>query len=150
MNFVLSSNSRSRLAGVDARLVACVKDAITVTKVDFGVTEGIRTPERQLELYERGASQIKEGGKHVTGDAVDLVAYVGPRISWEISLYDEIADAMRSCAIKQGITLRWGAAWHKNLTDFDGSAEDLMNEYVDLRRSQGRRPFIDAPHFELN
>jgi len=21
--------------------------------------------------------------------------------------------------------------------------------YVDLRRSQGRRPFIDAPHFEL-
>jgi hypothetical protein len=24
-----------------------------------------------------------------------------------------------------------------------------MNEYVDLRRSQGRRPFIDGPHFEL-
>jgi hypothetical protein len=24
-----------------------------------------------------------------------------------------------------------------------------MNEYVDLRRSQGRRPFIDAPHFEI-
>jgi len=24
-----------------------------------------------------------------------------------------------------------------------------MNEYVDLRRSQGRRPFIDAPHFEM-
>jgi len=24
-----------------------------------------------------------------------------------------------------------------------------MNAYVDLRRSQGRRPFIDAPHFEL-
>ena len=27
--------------------------------------------------------------------------------------------------------------------------EDAMNEYVDLRRSQGRRPFIDAPHFEM-
>jgi len=24
-----------------------------------------------------------------------------------------------------------------------------MNEYIDLRRSQGRRPFIDGPHFEL-
>jgi hypothetical protein len=24
-----------------------------------------------------------------------------------------------------------------------------MMAYVDLRRSQGRRPFIDAPHFEL-
>jgi len=27
--------------------------------------------------------------------------------------------------------------------------EDAMNEYIDLRRSQGRRPFIDGPHFEL-
>jgi hypothetical protein len=24
-----------------------------------------------------------------------------------------------------------------------------MNSYVDTRRGQGRRPFIDAPHFEL-
>jgi len=24
-----------------------------------------------------------------------------------------------------------------------------MNSYIDLRRSQGRRPFIDGPHFEL-
>ena len=27
--------------------------------------------------------------------------------------------------------------------------EDAMMAYVDLRRSQGRRPFIDGPHFEL-
>jgi hypothetical protein len=27
--------------------------------------------------------------------------------------------------------------------------EDAMNSYVDLRRSEGRRPFIDGPHFEL-
>jgi len=27
--------------------------------------------------------------------------------------------------------------------------EEAMNSYVDLRRSQGRRPFIDAPHFEM-
>jgi len=25
-----------------------------------------------------------------------------------------------------------------------------MNAYIDLRRSQGRRPFIDGPHFEKN
>jgi hypothetical protein len=24
-----------------------------------------------------------------------------------------------------------------------------MNAYIDLRRGQGRRPFIDGPHFEL-
>jgi hypothetical protein len=27
--------------------------------------------------------------------------------------------------------------------------EDAMNSYVDLRRSQGKRPFIDGPHFEI-
>jgi len=32
---------------------------------------------------------------------------------------------------------------------YTGTAEDAMNAYVDLRRSQGRRPFIDAPHFEM-
>jgi hypothetical protein len=24
-----------------------------------------------------------------------------------------------------------------------------MNSYIDERRTQGRRPFIDGPHFEL-
>jgi hypothetical protein len=24
-----------------------------------------------------------------------------------------------------------------------------MNDYVDTRRAEGRRPFIDAPHFEI-
>jgi hypothetical protein len=47
------------------------------------------------------------------------------------------------------VTLRWGAAWHKTLNDWNGTAEALMNEYIDLRRSQGKRPFIDGPHFEL-
>ena len=87
--------------------------------------------------------------KHLEGKAVDLMAYIGSRGSWELNLYDDLADAMRSAAKETGIVLRWGAAWHKNLTDWDGTAEDLMNEYVDLRRGQGKRPFIDGPHFEI-
>jgi hypothetical protein len=27
--------------------------------------------------------------------------------------------------------------------------ESAMNDYIDTRRGQNRRPFIDAPHFEL-
>ena len=150
MSFFLSARSKEKLIKVEDGLAACVKEAINITKVDFGVIEGLRTPERQLELYEKGASQIKEGGKHVLGLAVDLVAYIGPRASWELNLYDDIADAMKASALALGISLRWGAAWHRNLTDFEGTSEELMNEYIDLRRSEGRRPFIDAPHFELN
>jgi len=25
-----------------------------------------------------------------------------------------------------------------------------MNDYIDTRRQEGRRPFIDGPHFELS
>jgi hypothetical protein len=32
---------------------------------------------------------------------------------------------------------------------YDGTAEHAMCSYIDTRRSQARRPFIDAPHFEL-
>jgi len=27
--------------------------------------------------------------------------------------------------------------------------ENAMDAYIDLRRSEGKRPFIDGPHFEL-
>jgi len=148
MAFKLSKRSISKLQGINKDLIDVVNRAINITEVDFGVTEGLRTAEKQQELYDRGASQTLKS-KHITGNAVDLVAYIGPRVSWELQVYDEIADAMGQAAEELDIELRWGAAWHKNLTNSNMSSEDLMNEYIDLRRSQGRRPFIDAPHFEI-
>jgi peptidoglycan LD-endopeptidase CwlK len=148
MTFKLSQRSLGNLEGVDKRLQQVVHYAIGETKVDFGVICGLRTIEEQKELVAKGASQTMKS-KHLEGLAVDLMAYVGSRGSWELNLYDDIADAMREGAEEFGVKIRWGAAWHKNLTDWHGSAEDLMNEYIDLRRSQGRRPFIDAPHFEI-
>ena len=148
MSFKLSQRSLDRLKGLDQDLIDVVQRAIDITEIDFGVSEGLRTLERQKELVEKGASQTLKS-KHLGGKAVDLVAYIGPRVSWELKVYDDIADAMRQAAKELDVTLRWGAAWHKNLTDTDMPSEDLMNEYIDLRRSQGRRPFIDAPHFEL-
>ena len=49
------------------------------------------------------------------------------------------------------VPIRWGAAWTvSNIAQFQGgSMEDAMNSYIDERRTQGRRPFIDGPHFEL-
>lgn len=148
--YKLSQRSLSRLEGVKDPLVEIVKRAIEITKVDFGVTEGLRTEQRQRELVSSGASQTMKS-KHITGDAVDLVAYIGSRVSWELNLYDDIADAIKQAAIYQNVSVRWGAAWHiDNICDWNGSMEAAMNDYIDLRRSQGRRPFIDAPHFELS
>ena len=154
MSYTLSTRSLERLNGVNESLVNIVKIAIKTTKVDFGVTCGLRTKSEQAELVKKGASQTMNS-RHLpqestgTSHAVDLVAYISGRVSWELNLYDDIADAMKDAAIKEGKPIRWGAAWHKPLNEWDGSAEDLMNQYIDLRRSEGRRPFIDAPHFEL-
>ncbi len=150
MTFALSVRSLEKLRGVDDRLVQVVRRAIEITTVDFAVTEGLRTRERQIELFNKGASQIRDGGTHVEGRAVDLVAYLDDRISWELNLYDEVADAMKQAAIELGVPLRWGAAWNvPDIRKWEGNMESAMNHYIDERRKQGKRPFIDAPHFEV-
>lgn len=150
MSFKLSKRSLGRLEGVQPQLIEVVKTAITITSVDFGVIQGLRTIQEQRELVAKGASQTMKS-KHITGEAVDVMAYVGSRGSWEMSLYDNIADAFKVAAIEHDVTLRWGAAWHiPDIREWDGTMQDAMDEYIDLRRSQGRRPFIDGPHFELN
>jgi peptidoglycan LD-endopeptidase CwlK len=137
------------LQGVDEKLIATVKLAITVTKIDFGVICGLRTMEEQRVLVDKGASKTMRS-KHLDGKAVDLMAYIGSRGSWELNLYDDIADAMQEAAVETGAVLRWGAAWQINdIRQWNGTMEDAMNAYVDLRRSEGKRPFIDGPHFEI-
>jgi len=149
MTFKLSARSEGKLEGLDPRLVAVVKSAIHRSKIDFGVICGMRTLEEQRELVEKGASQTMKS-KHLQGYAVDLMAYIGSRGSWELNLYDDIADAMAEAAREIDVPIRWGAAWNvPNIAQFTGDMEDAMNHYIDERRSQNRRPFIDGPHFEL-
>ena len=57
MSFKLSRRSLDRLEGVDERMVAVVKHAITATSTDFGVIQGLRTLEQQKELYERAQAK---------------------------------------------------------------------------------------------
>lgn len=150
MTFRLSKRSLGNLVGVDPRLVAVVHRAIELTKVDFVVIEGVRTPQRQRELFDKGASQVREGGTHVQGKAVDLMAFIGSRGSWELNLYDDIADAMKTAAIEHDVRLRWGGAWTvADIRKWQGTMESAMNAYIDVCRREKRRPFIDGPHFEL-
>lgn len=150
MAYSFSERSLSKLQGVDKRLADVVKLAITYSDVDFGLTEGLRSPERQLELYNKGASQIAKGGTHVEGHAVDTVVYIGGIVSWDITLYDNIADAMKKAAIELDVPIRWGAAWHINdIRDWKGTMQEAATDYIDFRRKQGQRPFIDGPHFEI-
>lgn len=155
MGFKLSKRSLQRLDGVHPTLVKVVSRAIELTKVDFGVTEGVRTLATQEKYVATGKSQTMKS-KHLIqadgyGHAVDLVAYVGSKVSWEVTLYDDIADAVAAAAREFDLTIRWGAAWHiDDIAKWNGTMEEATNAYIDLRRSQGKRPFIDGPHFEIN
>ena len=154
MAFKLSTRSKNKLKGVHPDMVAVVERAIELTKVDFGVTYGVRSLAEQEKLVASGRSQTMKS-KHLIQDsgyshAVDVVAYDGSDVVWEINVYDDICDAFKQAAIEKGVAVKWGAAWSAgDIRSYEGTAEDAMNAYIDLRRGQGRRPFIDGPHFEL-
>ena len=149
MTFKLSQRSIDKREGVDANLVAVTKRAIELTKIDFGVIYGMRTIEEQRKLVAAGKSQTMKS-KHLVGRAVDLMAYVDGKGCWELNVYDDLCDAMKEAAKELSVAIKWGAAWSEgDIRTYPGTAEDAMMAYVDLRRGQGRRPFIDGPHFEL-
>jgi peptidoglycan L-alanyl-D-glutamate endopeptidase CwlK len=149
--FKLSSASLGNLAGVDLRLRNIFTKAIETTSIDFGVIEGLRSLERQEKLVATGASQTLNS-KHLTGKAVDLVAYVDGRVCWELNPYYEIAHAVRRAAWEEGLIIRWGGAWNTPdlAKSWPATTESLTRSYIESKVSQGKLTFIDAPHFEIN
>ena len=153
--YKLSGRSLNKLEGVHPTMVDTVKRAIELSKVDFGVIYGVRSLAEQKRLYEAKRSQTMKSKHLVQEDgyshAVDLMAYDGSDPSWDIVMYDDIADAMKAAAKETGAKIRWGAAWTiDNIAEWERPMQDAMNNYIDIRRRSGRTPFIDGPHFELN
>ena len=154
MSFNLSKRSLGKLEGVRPDMVETVKLAIKLTRVDFGVTCGLRTVEEQKKLVATGRSQTMNS-KHIPqsdeySHAVDVLAYIDGDVCWELNVYDEICDAMAAAAKETGASIKWGAAWSEgDIRTYKGTAEDAMKAYIKLRTDQNRRPFIDGPHFEL-
>lgn len=110
MPFHLGKRSRKRLMPLHPDLRAVVERAIRLTEVDFTVLEGMRTEERQAELYRQGATTTMNS-RHLTGHAVDLGAYVGGEVRWDWPLYHKIAEAMKRAADELGIAITWGGDW---------------------------------------
>lgn len=117
----LSERDRKRLVGVHPDLVAVVEGAAEITEVDFVITEGMRTKERQEQLVRAGVSRTPKS-RHLTGHAVDLAAKVGDEIRWDWPLYHKLAAAMKQSATTLGTEIEWGGDW---------------------------KSFPDGPHFQL-
>ena len=121
MSFKLGNKSLKNLSGVHPDLVRVVKQAIILTPIDFAVTEGVRTIERQKMLVEAGASRTMNS-QHLVGRAVDLAAFVDGKVSWDLPLYHKLAQAMKAAANYCMVEIKWCGDWEN---------------------------FKDCPHFEL-
>lgn len=115
MTYSLSQRSLRNLEGVHPDLVAVVERAIKITPVDFVVTEGRRSRQRQEELVRQGASQTLNS-RHLTGHAVDVAALADGKVSWKWSYYEQIASAVKQAAEELGVPITWGGDW-KSLKD---------------------------------
>jgi len=120
-DFAFSKRSLKNLEGVHPDLVRVVRRALELTEVDFVVVEGIRTLEKQRQYVESGASKTMNS-RHLTGHAVDLIAWVDRTVNWSLIYYEKIAAAMKEAGSELGIPVEWGGDW---------------------------KTFKDGPHFQL-
>lgn len=146
--FNLSSRSEERLEGVHQDLQKVVRLAIRRSKIDFTVLEGLRSATRQNQLVAQGKSKTLDG-RHITGHAVDLGAYVGGQVSWDWEHYYRLAEAVRDAAVELGVPIVWGGVWDKRLNLLHNTKQAVA-DYVQSRKAVGRDAFIDGPHFELD
>ena len=105
--YKLSKRSLRELIGVHPELAFAVMEAIKITKQDFMVFDGVRTSKEQRKLIDRGVSKSKNS-YHLYGLAVDLVAYVDGKATWEEKYYKEIEKAMDKVIAKYSLNIEWG------------------------------------------
>jgi peptidoglycan L-alanyl-D-glutamate endopeptidase CwlK len=121
MSIILGARSLSRLQGVHPDLVRVVKKAAAISDLDFTVLEGLRTAERQKQLFAQKATKTMNS-RHITGHAVDLAPMLGGKISWDWPLYHRLAKIVKAAAVAEKVPITWGGDW---------------------------RTFKDGPHWEL-
>lgn len=141
MAYQFGQRSLDNLKGVHPNLVKVLKEAIKESPIDFTITEGLRTTQRQKDLYAQGRSKP---GKKVTnadgvrnksnhqaksdgyGHAVDLYPFFSGQVQVNhkdtIKNLEKIAIHIKAVAKCLGVNITWGG-------DF--------------------KSLYDAPHFEL-
>lgn len=112
---------------------------------DCRITEGVRTMERQKELYSKGLTKTLKS-RHLTGHAVDVVIIRDGKAVWDVDEYAKLADEIKASAVKCGVRVTWGGVWDKCLNDFSLPSKDELSLYKKRKKSA----FIDAVHFELD
>ena len=133
-----SQKSSEKLDTCHGELRVLFKRVLEVCPLDITIIEGMRSNERQQELYDTGMSKLQAGqSKHNVTEkeplsrAVDVAPLTENGIEWENrELWLHFGGYVKGVAREMGIPIRWGGDW-----DGDFSFKD--------------QTFHDMPHFEL-
>lgn len=122
-----SKRSINNLKGVHPALVKLMTLSIKNSPVDFTITEGVRTQERQQELYAQGRTKpgpivtkvdgiIKKSNHQPKSDgfghAVDLYPYVNGSVRVnDVENLKKIAEHIKKVAKENNINVTWGGDW---------------------------------------
>ena len=118
--------SRSRLKGVDAKLVNVLNEVVKY--FDITIIEGLRSQERQDHLVAEGLSKTKFG-KHVQGKAVDVCPYP---IDWDSrDDFHYLGGFVLAVASQMGVKVRWGGDWNASSL-YKGQRTTKDNKFDDL------------------
>lgn len=111
-NHHFGSRSIMKLQGVHPELPLIASRALLYSRVDFGITDGLRDRATQKKLVRSGKSRTMKS-KHLTGDAIDVVAYVGGKVTWEWEFYEQINEAFQRASEELNIPIEWGGDWDR-------------------------------------
>lgn len=113
----LNERSLKNLQGVHKDLVKVVLMAAKLTTVDFIITEGLRTLERQKMLVEKGFSKTLKS-RHLDGHAVDFAPLIDGEVTWKTPPFLPVIAAFKEAARLNNVAIESGSDWKPSFRDY--------------------------------
>lgn len=127
--------STNRLATVVPELQLLATNVLAYEIIDFAVTDGRRSKERQNQYFAEGRSKVKwPKSRHNVmhpddlAKALDMTPFVNGVLSYEKTHCCVLAGIVLSEAKRLGLNLRWGGNWDRDLEPVtDQTFQDLVH-----------------------
>jgi peptidoglycan LD-endopeptidase CwlK len=110
MAFKFGPRSLGNLHGTHPKLQAVTLRALQLTTVDFLITDGLRTIAEQRRFVKTGKSKTMKS-KHLTGRAIDYVAWENGSFTYAESKMLAISKAFKAASAELNIPIEWGGDW---------------------------------------